>query len=254
MTCAEYRDLVAAHVDGRLSPDEERAVAAHVPTCVGCRIVYQRQLNAKQLLRQRSVRHAVPAAIKDQLLGGLQASEADQGERWPWRRIVLVGALAAGLLMALVPLLRHRPPSLLGTLAADVREVSASTAMLAMRTEKVPELRQYYRSTGQIDFERSADDFSPFGLWLVGGAIRPLEGVPTTFTVYDSALGKVVCRRFRVGAIALPEGGQRVGHDQIFAADGVTIVVMHLGDIICTLATNIPRDEFLRRLSTATSM
>jgi len=254
MSCVEYRELVAAHVDGRLSPDEQRIVEAHVATCARCRALHQAQVRVKSLLRERPLRPTVPPGLKEHLLARLQASEGTPGERPQWQRRLLVGALAAGLLLALVPMLRHRQPSMLALLAADVHEVSGSTAMLEKRTEKVAELRQFYRSTGKIDFERSADDFSVFGLWLVGGAIRPLEGVPTTFTVYDSALGKVVCRRFRVGAVRLPEGGQRVGHNEIFALGDVTIVVMNLGDIICTLATNIPHDEFVRRLAGATSM
>lgn len=254
MNCIDYRDLVAAHVDERLSAGERSAVEEHVATCVRCQGIYRDQLSARAALRERLPRMTTPPDVRQTVLSRLQREAAEQTQKSPWRRRVLVGALAAGLLLAIVPLLRPRPPSMLALLAADVHEVSANTGMLAKRTEQVSELRQFYRTTGQIDFERSADDFSSFGLWLVGGVVRPLGGVPTTFTVYDSALGKVVCRRFRVGALRLPVGGQRVGHNEIFIEGDVTIVVMNLGDIICTLSTNIPRDEFLRRLAGATSM
>ena len=249
MTCDEYAEWVAAHVDGCLTAREQRAVDSHVPACSRCGAVYREQLEVRRLIHEYARRTiAVPAAIREQVRTQINVADGGARRTVVWLRLLVVGTVAAALWFALSPLLREPPSVLLPALAADVHEVLANGSSLAIHSEDIEQVRQYYRSTGLINFERSADDFSAAGLRLVGASVRLLENVPTTFTVYDGPLGKVVCRRFRVGALRLPQGGERIGHDEVFTIGDVTIAVMHLGDIICTLATNVPHDEFVRQL------
>ncbi|HVN84951.1 MAG TPA: hypothetical protein VMW17_08920 [Candidatus Binatia bacterium] len=251
MRCDEYRDLIAADVDGQLGADEQHAADSHRATCAQCAELHREQHHLVALLRARAPKFRVPTTLREQVQ---QRYEPLDRRSLRWRRVVLVGVAVAAVVLVVVSTLRSRPEATLAKLAEDVHEVEAGKAALAIRTDSIEELRRYYRSTGKIDFERSADDLRSAGLRLIGGAVHTLDHVTTTFTLYDGPRGVVVCRRFRVGSIRLPGGGERIGHDQVFTVDGVTIAVMHLGDIVCTLATNIPRAEFVRYLRTAKGM
>jgi anti-sigma factor RsiW len=260
MDCAEYGEIVAADVDGLLTAAEQSAVDQHLAACARCQVVRRQQQTVKSVLHARAPRAAVPAPLRQSIVAALDEAQAatriDAGARRTARiprraRLILAGALAALLVLILRPLWHSSPPDLLAILAQDARAAEGQRVAFALRTSDVDELRRYYRSTGRIEFERSVDDFSAVGLRLMGGRVAQIGDVYTTFSVYEAAAWKVVCRRFRSGQLALPEGGERFGDTRVFTVDGVTICVIRLGDVICCLASSMPREIFLRQLAAA---
>ncbi len=258
MDCTDYAEIVAADVDGALSADERGTAEAHLAGCPGCRRMRRQQETIKAVLKQRSPSTAAPAALRQQVVaslaregnGGVVVARLHRLLRPGRGRLILAGAIAALLVVVLRPLWRSSPPDLLATLAHDAQTVAAQRVSLTWRTSDVAELRGYYRSSGRIDFEQSVEDFSAVGWRLVGGRVGRIGDVDTTFSVYDGKSGKVVCRRFRAGQIALPRGGERVGDIRVFTVDGVTICVIHVGkDVICCLASTMPRAAFVRALT-----
>jgi anti-sigma factor RsiW len=260
MDCAEYAEIAAADVDGRLAAAEKSAVDLHLAACARCQTVRRQQETIKGLLHERAPRATVPAALRQRIVSGLDEAPTSAGietgtprakPRLGRGRLILAGAIAALLVLILRPLWQSSPPDLLAILAEDARAADGQRVALALQTSDVDELRRYYRSTGRIEFERSVDDFSSVGLHLLGGRVAQIGDVYTTFSVYETAVGKVVCRRFRAGQLPLPEGGDRFGDTRVFTVDGVTICVIRLGDVICCLASTMPRDMFLRQLEAA---
>ena len=256
LDCRKYAELVADDVDERLSPANRSAAAAHLSQCPRCAGMRRRQALARSIVRGHALRHTAPEPLRQTIAAAIAgASPADGREPGPAgshsrpRRRLLVGAIAAGLMLALIPLLRARAPGLLDVMAEDAVAADAHSLSLAFHTRDVGELRRYYRDSGQIRFERSADDFRPAGLEVVGGRIGEVGGVHTTVTLYQGALGWVVCRRFRLGEIPLPKGGETVGPARLFTVDGVTVAVIQLDDVVCCLATTMPRAQFARYLS-----
>jgi hypothetical protein len=259
MNCAEYQELVAADADGVLGETERHDAAAHRETCRRCQALVRQQRGVKELVRSRSRHYAAPAELRERILSSLatgdeySAAVASLTPVRHWRpsrtRLVIAGAVAAAAILILRPLWRSPAPTLDVLLAQDVQALKAPAVHLAMQTSDVEELRRYYRSTGRIDFDRSVDDFTSMGLRLVGGRVAKLRDVDTTFSVFVTADGRrVICRRFRAGALPLPKGGQYFGENQLLTVDGVTIAIIRLGDVICTLATDMPREMFLRHL------
>jgi hypothetical protein len=250
MTCAEYLSVAAADVDGVLEASLRRAVDAHVESCARCRAVRLAQQHAKAVLSSYRA-HGVPAPnLRMRVLSALQ-EHAARRDRRVVLRLLLDGALAAGLVLLVRPLWRTEEPDLLAVLIADARSAAAQQTPLAVYTDDVDALRRYYRTTGRVDFERSVDDFSAVGMRLVGGTIAPLGRNETTFSVYDGHGGRMVCRRFRAGRVRLPEGGEVIGNARIFTVDGVTICVLHLDhDVICVLASTLSRELFVQFLRT----
>jgi hypothetical protein len=243
LDCNEYAELVADDVDERLSPAVRRAAEAHVSRCPRCAEMRRRQALARSIVRRRAARHTTPEPLRRTIA----AAVATPSRSWPVRRL-LVAAVAAGLLLALVSLFRAGAPGILEVMAEDAVAADAQSLPLALHTRDIGELKRYYRESGQIHFERSADDFRAVGLEVVGGRIGEVGGVHTTVTLYQGALGRVVCRRFRFGEIPLPEGGETVGPARLFSVDRVTVAIIRLGDVVCCLATTMPRAVFARYL------
>ncbi len=256
MNCAEYREIAAADVDGELTADERRAVEGHVPTCPRCTAMREEQHRTKALLQSRRVRYQAPPPVRQQIVDAVDREmeiAADSGQRWRWPlRVVIGGAIAATLALVLRSWMQPTGVDLLATLVDDVRAADAQTLRLAVNTSDVEELRRYYRQSANIDFEDSVEDLSAEGLRLVGGKGATIDHVPTTLSLYEGVPGRVVCRRFRAGALPLPEGGEWLDEStQVFTADGVTVAVIRSGDIVCCMATSMPRSLFTRHLMAA---
>ncbi|MBI1818203.1 MAG: hypothetical protein HYR72_24750 [Deltaproteobacteria bacterium] len=252
MQCVDYLAMAAADIDGRLTVDEERDVESHVSSCAHCAAVRQQQRTIKQLVRERAAHVPTPAGVRARVLQALAREGAGSKIRRRWLspvRLTLAGGIAALAMLTVHIWWQPVQPDLLTSLARDTHAAAADHIALAIRTGNVDDLRRYYRSTGKIGFERSADDLSAWGLRLVGGTVARLGDIDATLTVYEGAAGRVVCRRFRPGSIRLPEGGEWIGDNQFFTIDGVTVCLMRLGDVICCLTTTMARADFVERLT-----
>ncbi len=249
MDCDAYSDLVAADVDGRLSPTESAAVDSHLVSCRRCVALRLQQAEVRGFLRERAERHRAPAASRERLLAALAAESEAQPPRprlelrWSRRRTVvaLIGSLAAALVLILLQS-RTATPDLVAVLASDVKAVDAGQMALAVRSTDLQALRDFYRP--RVDFEQTVADFGRLGFTPIGAAVDHIGGVKTTFTVYRSSAGMLVCRRFRAGAIKVPEGGRQIGAARLFTVGGVNVLIHRDGDAICCLASTLPLDPF----------
>jgi anti-sigma factor RsiW len=251
MNCSGYRDLVGADVDGDLSAEERAAIESHVPGCARCSDLRRAQEEIRTLVRARAARHTAPALLRERIVAALdrepgRARPATRAAPRPLR-MVLGGALAASLAFALASLLWPSPPDLVAVLANDVHGAERSELALTMKTDDVDELRRFYRGRVDVPFELSVEDLKSVGFHVVGGRAGSIGGAPSTMTLYEGGLGKIVCRRFRAGAVPLPEGGESIGGTQVFETDGMTIRIARLANgVICVMASTMPREEFLR--------
>ncbi len=255
MDCTAYHDIVAADVDGLLDTRQQSAATAHVATCSRCASVRRAAAMTTELLRERAPRHETPAAVRQRMIAALDREgapvsplAAPRRGHVSRKRLALIGALAAGVALLLVSTWQSPAPDLLAVLVRDVHAASTPQVPLAIRTDDVDSLRQYYRSTGRIDFDRTVPDLSTAGFRPIGGSVAKIGAVDTTLTAYEGPLGKVVCRRFRAGGLELPAGGERIGEATVFTVQGITVRFQRDGDVICCLASAIPRDLFVRYL------
>lgn len=256
MNCEEYKDIVAGDVDGTLTAEEEASAAQHVASCPRCATARREQQIAKQILRERATRHGVPEDVRRRVLATIEEEHRVDRLMRPRasRRRVLAGAIAALLAVVLYSLFSARKPDVVALMVADVKAADAGRLDLGLRTASVEELQSFFRESGRIDFEPSAGDFSGKGFRLMGGSISDIGNLASTLVVYDSAHGKVVCRRFREGTIDVPKSGEQIGNRRIFTVDGITFGVTRLqGGVICILATKMPRDTFIEHLEQASA-
>jgi len=166
-------------------------------------------------------------------------------------RLVVAGSVAAALILGVVSTLRNTQPTIIATLVADVEAVSSGQLSLPMQTSDPQQLRRYYAGNG-LAFAATVEDLEAGGLRLVGGGMSSIGGTLTTRTVYESSDdSRVVCRRFPVGNVEWPPGGQRIGNSEVFNHGGVNIALARIGDVVCAMASNMPRDRFMRAIRVA---
>lgn len=259
MQCAEYRDLVAAHVDARLIPEEASLAAAHLAVCPRCTGLFEAQRALKEAARGRRLIHRTPPAVRAAVMARIAADEQAQRASWlsTWRRPrprLAVAALAALLVVGLATiLLRPRSPvpptPLLDTIVAHYHAAASGEVELSVRTDDPMALRAYYLQTGAFTFTNTVVNLEPLGLVLVGGRVSELAGTRSTFSVYRGAQGIVLCHRIPAGSVDLPPGGEVAGGDHFYTVDGITICIHREGDVICFLASAMPRADFVRLIA-----
>jgi anti-sigma factor RsiW len=260
MHCAEYRDVVAAHVDGALTAEELALALAHIADCAQCAGLLQAQQDLRQALRARAWIRATPADVRQRVLaaidaGGGATSWIARLKQWwvlPWSRVALAGAIAALAIMVAVPLLRLRSRGPLAaefdTIVADFRAAQAETVKLEFHTDDPYELRESYHRTGAIPFNNSVVDLEPLGYILAGGSVVNLGTVKSTMTVYRGPHGLLLCHRILAGDLKYPPGGEYAGGDAFYTVGGITICMHREGDVMCFMASAMPRAEFIKHM------
>jgi hypothetical protein len=253
MDCQTYQALVAAHADAALDPQERMEADAHVSVCPGCAELRAVNKRIRAFVREHASRHTIPPEIRARVEKALDVADqpdspvAVLSSRWRVR-VVLAGAIAATLLLVIGSPFRSSPPDLLAVLAEDVRGANASSLAVELPTDNIDQLRAYYRNSGKFTFDQTVEDFGGFGLRPVGATVGDIGGAATTLTVYEGPAGKVICRRFLSGSVRLPPGGERVGEATVYTVGDVTVRVHRMGNVICVLASAMPREEFVRTL------
>jgi len=245
MECRDYRDLAAADADGRLHDEERVAAQEHVEACPGCAAVRQAQLDVKRLVRDR----CTPQPASDLLRASVKRSLASVGDSpqraapTTLRRVVIAGAIAATILLSLLPGLRSSDSGMIPLLAADIAQAEAVSP--EVRTASVSDLASYYAGRG-LDFENAVEDLEPHGFHLVGGSTASIGDVKTTLTVYESGEDRLLCRRFRAADFEWPQGGKRIGDSRVYSHDGVHVSLTRLaGDVICAMTSRLPPARFV---------
>lgn len=253
MNCDDYRDLVAADIDGELTADERSAAAQHVLACTACDALRQAQLGVRERLRRHHV-PTMPAALRQQVLQNVQqgttAKPAPSPARvlplFTRRRLLMVGAVAASFLVTMLPLGRWSQPDLLGLLVHDAQAAESERLDYSVRSTDVVAVREYYRRES-LGFDNTAPDLQHRGLHPIGGRIDRDGPSPAAVTVYDGPAGTTVCRRYAYGTVEIPTGGEAFGEATVVTRDGVTMRFVRDGDALCCLASTMPREQFLQQ-------
>jgi hypothetical protein len=254
MECAEYRDLIAADVDEQLGDEEAGGARAHVERCARCAQLLDVQRALKRAWRTHGWIQPAPEGLRQEILGRIDAADRErpprEWRRWWAPRLALAGAAALLILAVTVPRLRmHAQPSAVppfDTIIEHYHAVRSGDVALSVRTDDPMVLRTYYLKTGDFTFRNTVVDLKPLGFILDGGTVTELAGQKSTLSVYHGPSGIVLCHRIAATGVELPPGGEAMGGDRFYTFGSLTICVHREGDIICFMASDMPRADFLR--------
>lgn len=255
--CGEYKELVAAHVDGQLAPEEDALAAAHVATCVRCARLLASERQFAQALRARDFLQPTPPHLRQRVLAMIEGQDQPPSgwarvQRWwarPAYRAVLVAAGAALVLAIALPLLHftgQRDERVLREVVEHYRQAEA--LRLEVKTDNPEELQHYFEGKGIVPPTVTVMDLRPLGFQLVGGSVTQLGPAKSVMMVYQGARGWILCHRFRAADLQLPPG-EVIGGDTYYTVDRLTLCTYRDGDAICIMAAAMPRADFMKLIA-----
>ena len=263
MNCETYQDLIAAHVDGVLTPAERQEAEAHLGTCEQCRRLFAEEQRFRVAFAARRLVVPVPAEVEQRLHLALVAERGPQRPLWQrvgdwlgasrWFPRVAVGLAVAGLFIALLlpRLFRSAPvPDLLPQAVDYYQAAIEGRIALAYTTDDPHTLEVAFNSSGQLDFRTHVIDFRPAGYRLKGGAIEHRQDHPAALIVYEGDDDPIVCLRQSGVMLPVPSGAERMNQDHyLYTQDGYTILLSQFPDHRCVLISRLSRETFLRYLA-----
>ena len=256
MRCAEYEEVIAAHVDEILAPDETMLAMAHLATCPSCARLFERERQFTHALHACKLLRPTPPELRERVMALIDTQDRPASTRpMPsWARPAYRIAFAGGLMvLALVALLLRPggPPEhdVLHEVLAYYREAQAQSIKLEMQTDKPKVLEIYFADKGIEAPTRTVIDLHGLGFKLVGGSVVPLGTATSAMMLYHGATGWLLCHRFRAADLQLPPGGEVVDQDTYYSVDGMSVCAYHDGDAICLMATALSREDLKKLLA-----
>jgi len=163
MTCAAFRDVVSAYVDGDLPIVEMDAIRAHVSTCSECRVLTEETTAIRDLVRQRKFFVAMPAGLYQRVQSNL--------DRWTSTRRRLRTGLFATVGLAAVAALA----------VVSINQFAQPTPIVIEQTGPAFLVRPYYfaettntNKAYEIVRSRMNVEVSPVSLSLAQGRLSSL--------------------------------------------------------------------------------
>ena len=257
MTCKVYRDLVAAHVDGLLSPTEQQEVTQHLATCSACARLFAEESSFRAAFATRQFITPVPTAVEQRLRLALAAEQAVVPSWWervslffPQPRLTLgfaVAGLAAVFLLS--RLFFSSPEQDLFVYAIDSYQAAAEGRMpLDYHLEEPKRLQAAFNSSGQLDFLTQVSDLRLIGYQLKGGRLVRLMNHPTAIAVYEGRDDRLMCIRQAGKLPSMPPDMKNVRNHYIYTRNGCTIMYSQFRRHFCLFISRLPQEVFLRRL------
>lgn len=203
MQCDRARELLSAFRDGELSPDERRAVAAHVEACKDCSEILADYDRIGQSLRRRG-RTAAPSALAGDIRAALDRMDADAPIFNPrligWRPFRAGSKTASGIAKRVAALAAACFVSALVTWsildatrrAGDIEREVLSGHIRSLLQDSPVQVASSDQHTvrpwfaGRTDFAPAVRDLTAEGYTLIGGRLD---------YVADRRVGVVVYKR-----------------------------------------------------------
>jgi anti-sigma factor RsiW len=246
MTCDEARDRLLSARRGRLSPEEARALAAHLEGCAACRAEDAADRALDEALASRLPRHAAPAALKAKL-----SASARPPSRWR----AAVPAIAAAVAVAASVSLYYERAVIPRVRAVAQLETEVVNDHLRLVTREQPlpvesggihQVKPWF--TGKLDFAPvvpfSGDDEFP----LQGGAVSWLLDRKAAAFEFKRRLHTITLLVFRAEGLRFPGGASvSMGHAEAHRLKlrGFNVVMWRDGDLGYSLVSDVDGAELL---------
>jgi len=236
MNCQDYREIISAHIDGTLSAEEEFEVRSHLDQCPRCKQFADWEIKATKALKQSlslvSPRYELRQRIVRQL------GETDRSGFHGWLQIprVWVPALSCLLISAVVYFAwpsRTQEDIFTDTLI-HYRQATQGLVKLAQEPGST-------RTAGLLDL-------TPWGYQLLGEESQQVRKQARRVFVHRGREEDLLVAQELEGAnLAHPRGSElfrKSGKDFVSVSqDGVQLVAWQDNNVVCVLASNLPRDR-----------
>lgn len=188
MTCTECLELVGAHVDGELMPEESDAIRAHLASCTQCAAEHDALVALSSRLKAGLERSPAPDMLKARIRSALAQPDAFSAPR-PVRRRPWTGLIVAGLIVAIMSagttlVLARRSPA--PAIAEQVLSSHIRSLMPGHLTDVASNDQHNVKPwfNGRLDLSPVVPRLDSAGFPLVGGRLDYVGGRPVAAVVY----------------------------------------------------------------------
>ena len=251
--CPDREPLLHGLLDGELDAANALECEAHVRTCPGCAAELSRLQALRSALSAPGVRRPAPDALRRRIEASLEevarrppatsAWRRRAGKGGPWALGAFAGALAASLMLVMVP--RPESGALENELVADhVRSLLASH-LTDVATSDRHVVKPWFN--GRIDFAPPVLELADQGFPLAGGRLDYVKGEVVAALVYRR-------RQHVINLFVWPERGHPPSSGE-HRRDGYTLVWWNRGGLEFWAVSDIDAADLqaFRRAFTARS-
>lgn len=237
MDCQEYKEIIAAHVDGTLSAEERLAVQSHLNRCPDCMKKFLWETQVKEALKHQLSPIPARPALRQKILDQLGATRREGLFGWSYAHGL--AAAFALLLIVMVPYLVWR---------GKVHEEIFTDAVT-----------QYQKVTqGIVDAQgnRSSTpvarllDLSPWGYRLLAKQTKAIGGREGRVFVYQGqAKDLLLAQEFDGIDFSPPPDASVVRASSwefvSYSDKNVNLIAWKEKDLLCILASTLPKEKLL---------
>jgi anti-sigma factor RsiW len=237
-------------LDGRLPPEQQPLVEAHLAGCDRCRRTLEALRQVRTAARRHLPQQEVPASLAARVTAALDQADRDAAARARLSRRALVGGGLAAAAVLVLLLLSRGAEDITAAAAEDLVDYRTGMLALELETTDPPALEQYFTDAG-LRFTTRVFDFGMMGYRLTGGLAHRLAGRTSALFAYRGADGRnLVCQMFEGRIDELPAAYDERENNgirfRIYRAGDLTLVFWQEGAVLCVLASDGPAEEAIQ--------
>ncbi len=240
MNCREYRELIAAHVDGALSFDESREAQSHVEQCATCCRIFVWETKAQKVIKPRLAIIAPPPGAKERLLDTLeQKGRSREMSGWFSLSPRLAGSFALAMVVVLAMILwrNNSQDDLLSVAVDQYRTVLAKGI-------------GFDQKEGQSTPATRLLDLTPWGYRLSANQVKQVDGREERLSLFEGHANDYILAK-EIDGVVFPLSSEAMitrAEDRqfvIYSRNGVNLVAWVDNDLLCVLTSKLPNEKLL---------
>jgi anti-sigma factor RsiW len=180
MNCTEFAASVHPYVDGELPVEAMAAAEAHASECRDCKHLAQRERQFRELLR-RQPRESIPSEFRAKMTRLVHRGQR-RAEWRPWLMAPVAVALAAALVVLVLPALRPSAP-LLDQLVDKHITYAQIERPVELASGDRAEVEAWFRERAGLRV--TVPDYSPAGIHLIGARLADARARSAAYLFYE---------------------------------------------------------------------
>lgn len=249
MDCHDVRDHLLDFQRGQLGGDVATDVRRHIDGCVECAQADLVERELTVLLERRTPQYPAPIGLKRRLTARWPSAptSAPPAARRPWPRVLLPAALAAAVLLLLVPvafqlLSPHGQGSavMVSEAVNDHVRLLQSQRPFEVESSAIHQVIPWF--TGKLDFAPAIRFAGDEEFPLHGGAVGYFVDRKAATFVFGRRLHSISLFVFKAEGLPWPTSGrERVGHEEIYrtSARGFNVLLWREGELGYALVSDV---------------
>jgi len=237
--CQEYKEIIAAHVDGALASREEIEAQSHLDECPKCRQMFLWETQVKKSLKPKLSAIPIRPGLKERLLDRLEEPKREGFFGWSYMAHGLAAAVALILIVG-VPYTIWQ-----GRVQEELfPNTIAQYKKVAQGISEIPPVGKSLTSAARLL------DLSPWGYRVLARQIHNVRGQERRVFVYQGPdKDYLLAQEFEGGEYSTPVDARTIrgsNHDFIsYSQEGVNVIAWEERDTLCVLASSLPEKKLL---------